>query len=99
MTTINMNRLHKLFPRLTELAKTSDINHQHAAVIISNGNPVAWGINMIKGKHTHHAECAAIHRYLISRGNLGYVKESCILRKSWQRQYCQKGTQKYSATT
>jgi len=93
------NRLRNLLPRLSNLARTSQINHQHAAVLISNGTPVAWGVNAIKGKNTCHAECDVIHRYLISRGNLGYVREQCILRNSWQRQSCQKRTQKHSTST
>jgi hypothetical protein len=84
----NKQKLFGLLSKLSRVASNSQINHQHAAVLIHNGNPVVWGFNTIKGHKTHHAECDVIRRFLISRGNLGYVKEQSILwgcKKQYQK--------------
>lgn len=71
----SFNRLRALMSKLSNIARKSEINHQHAAVIIRNGNPVAWGINSIKGNNTCHAECDAIRKYLLSSCKTGYARE------------------------
>jgi hypothetical protein len=86
MTTITTKSLRFLH-RLHAIANKSSVSHQHAAVLVYNGNPVAWDFNSIKGKHTHHAEFSVIRKFLISRGNLGFVKKSSIL---WNEQYYEK---------
>jgi hypothetical protein len=62
-----------------EIAATSLITHKHAAVVISNGQPAAYGVNNIRGARPYHAEAEAVRSYLINRGLLGWVKTCRIL--------------------
>lgn len=66
--------LNNLLKRLPRLAQKSNINHQHAAVLMKGGSPVAWGFNVIKGSKTFHAETNVIQRFLMSRGFQSFGK-------------------------
>lgn len=69
MNRLLSNKFSKFLPKLINHAKQSTVNHQHAAVLIYNGDPVAWGVNNIKGNKTYHAEVEVIYRFLLNRGN------------------------------
>ena len=85
MTAIQSARLTKLFSKLIDNAKKSDIMHQHSAVLMYNGAPVAWGFNRISGNKTHHAEHDAIRKFLLSRGMIGWVNQQRVL---WGSRIC-----------
>lgn len=70
----NFPRLNKFLKWLPKLAVKSDINHQHAAVLMQGGSPVAWGFNTIKGAKTFHAEMSVIQRFMTSRGFQSFGK-------------------------
>lgn len=50
--------------RLPGLASKSQLTHQHSAVVIKSGKPVAYGVNQLSGGKTYHAEHSALIRYL-----------------------------------
>ncbi len=77
-------RLRNLLPRLDGLARRSIIAHQHAAAVLVGGAPVAWGFNSLNGHKPHHAEYAAIRRYLMDLGFMGWIQQQCIL-SGWER--------------
>ena len=46
--------------KLCDIAKTSQINNKHAAAVLINGKPVAYGVNCFRGTSNYHAECDAL---------------------------------------
>lgn len=76
-----MSRFQNILKRLPNLAMKSEFNHQHGAVVLRNGVPVAWGFNIIRGNRTCHAEFDAIRNYLNNNGIKGWEKGRYILRK------------------
>jgi hypothetical protein len=78
-------RISKWIPNIIEKASTSNINHKHAAMILLNGSPMAYGINDMRGVTPYHAESSVIRSYLISCGMLGWVKTQRILWGTRQR--------------
>lgn len=56
--------MYKIVGKLAELAETSTMLHQHAAVLMMGGKPLAWGVNSMSGGKNVHAERAAIQSYL-----------------------------------
>lgn len=75
------NKFHSLLKGLSQHAIKSCLQHQHAAVILKGGTPVAWGFNSIKGIKTYHAEHAVINKYLSDRGLKVWCRERCFLPK------------------
>lgn len=80
-----MSKFQNILKRLPQIASKSAVNHQHGAIVIRNGVPVAWGFNNIKGNRTYHAEHDVIRKYLSLRGIKGWEKGQCILRKLQRR--------------
>jgi hypothetical protein len=71
--------------RLQEEAKSTHICKAHAAAVFYKGQPVSYGHNSILGKHSSHAEFAAIRSFLLARGLIGWVRTSRTLWGSHQR--------------
>jgi hypothetical protein len=92
------SKILKILPKLIDTSEKSIITHQHAAVLLINGNPIAWDFNSIKGKRPLHAEVAVIRQYLISRGLIGWVRQQCSLRGS-RKQKREKVAQEYFPIT
>jgi deoxycytidylate deaminase len=57
-----------ILARLPAFASKSTNQQHHCAVVIKNGVPVAFGINVIKGCEFLHAEVNAILNYLKQQG-------------------------------
>lgn len=89
-------RISKWIPKLSDKAAESHIVHQHAAMLLVNGTPNAFGVNSIRGARPYHAESDVIRSYLINRGLIGWVREHRIL---WGSRQCKKpkGAEVYSS--
>jgi len=73
-------RFNNIMARLPYFALKSLNLHQHGAVVLKNGTPVAFGFNSVSGVHFRHAEVDAINKYLRIHGIKGWEKpKSCIL--------------------
>lgn len=73
------NKFSSILRKLPQLATRSDCNHQHGAVVVKNGTPIAWGFNSIKGGRTYHAEHDVLRKYLALKGFKGWQRSQCIL--------------------
>jgi hypothetical protein len=67
-------KFNRFISQLANFASMSSLHHKHAAVIVRNGKPIAFGINSIRGNDPCHAECAAITKYLSLSGSRGPYK-------------------------
>ena len=76
---ISYPRMSKILDKLCQISAMSKIIHQHAAVVIYNGDPVAWGFNTIRGNKSIHAEIAAIYQFLCDRGFAHWANRYCTL--------------------
>lgn len=77
-------KFSNILRKLPRIASKSNLNHQHAAIVIKNGAPIVNGFNHIKGNKTYHAEHAALVNYLSLYG----FKEPqyCKQRVLWERE-------------
>jgi len=79
---MNNFRIDRFADKLATTALKSYNQHKHAAVLVYNKTPVAWGFNTIVGNDTRHAEQVVIQQFLASRGYYRFRQKPGFLQQA-----------------